>query len=58
VNRDQQNNGWAELKGQAKRQIQDPVNEVAEFTAIKQIKRKRESLKPIRPVKLELKGNF
>jgi hypothetical protein len=51
VNWNQKNDGWAELKGQAKGQIQEPVNEVAEFTAIKQIRRERESLKSIMTIK-------
>lgn len=51
MNWNQKNGFLAELKGQAKQQIKEPVNEVTEFTAIKQIRSDRESLKPIMTIK-------
>jgi len=51
VNWNQKNGCWAELKGQAKRKVQVPENEVYEITGIKQLKHQRESLAYIMTIK-------
>ena len=51
MNFSERNDSWAELKGEAKRQTQEPVNEVAKYTTIKQARHERESLKSIMTIK-------
>jgi|GEM_PF-6561939 len=45
------NDCWAELKGQAKRQVKVPQTEIYEFTDTKQLRHKRESLASIKTIK-------
>ena len=51
MNFNQRNDCWAELKCQAKRQMQEPATEVAELAVIKQFRPERESLKSIMTIK-------
>jgi hypothetical protein len=51
VNWNQKNGCWAELKGQAKRQVSVPGNEVSDITNIKQLRHQCESVASIMTVK-------